>query len=432
MFHRHLLSRPRCFGVLAALTLCVVSGSYAFADEPVGEPGAAESVPTDGTTRPGGPVADRSCMLWTLNLRGAVDPSDIAAVSSVIASGVSRVAGLDVFAVETFPQRPGCGFSDLNCMVAFAADKGARVLIYGDLSRVGDSWLLSLFSVTTRREGGVSRASSRSFETLGDLRAGVDGMVNDLIGFRAGDRSASERRDPSSLTRHRVTVSPTAVGMRKGDFTVTGYGLGLWELQYGVHENVQVGALTMLPVGIAGLIPMVSAHYRVNEHFAVGGGAYAGIFGSFADMDLVDDAFVVLYGGSVQLTGIWGRHVLNLSFIVGSAAGRLSYDAGDDEGDVDSFSNLDGAYMLPSVGYRFEVHPNWSLQFEVAIPVFAGPDISMGTQETVPLVFYGVRGHGGLVYGDFGFVLPCHEEYFENIWKYTPLGIPYFSLGFAF
>lgn len=432
MFHRMLSLARVVLPVAFVLTLCVVFASRAAVAQESSQPSTERALPIQAT-----PVATEpdSYLLWSLNYRGAVNEGEILAVSVFIANEVERASGRPVIRIDSLSPRPECGFSNLDCMVRAAADNGAHTLIYGDLSRSGNSWLVSLFAISAVAEGGVSRASSRTFQSLGEVQTGMASMVRDLVEVRPVAPSVAQSRsarDPSSLTRHRVTISPTAVGMEKGDFTVTGYGLGVWELQYGVHENVQIGALTLLPVGVAGLIPTVSAHYRVNENFAVGGGAYFGIVGSFADMSVVDQAFVLVYGGSFQMTGIWGKHSLNVSLIAGSAAGRLAWDVGDSEGDVGTFSNLRGAYMLPSVGYRYEVHPNWSLQIEVAIPVFAGPDGSMDGDDVVTMIFYGVRGHAGLVFGDLGFVIPAHREYFTEIWKYTPLGIPYFSLGFAF
>lgn len=412
------------------LTPCVVgqAAGQVQPDTPDAEPTAEPPAAASPSVEPYG------TLVWALNYRGDVSEGEIQAVSIFIANEIERATGAPAFRLDSMSPRPECGFSNLDCMIGVAAANGAATLIYGDVSRTGDSWLVSLFSISAVPGGAPSRAASRSFASLGEVQLGVRAMVHDLLSTGIPGRSlrSPALRDPAALTRHRVTVSPTAVGMEKGDFTITGYGLGIWEFQYGVHENVQIGALTLLPVGVAGLIPTVSAHYRVNDHFAVGGGAYVGVVGSFTDMDLVDQAFVVLYGGSFQMTAIWGRHTLNFSLIAGSAAGRLLYDLGDDEGYVDTFTNLRGAYMLPSIGYRFEMHPNWSLQIEVAIPVYADPDGHMTADDVVTMIFYGIRGHAGLVYGDLGFMIPACEGYFTEIWKYTPIGIPYFSLGFAF
>lgn len=434
MFRRFRTFSPVFVLASVVLTLCV--GTLPGRSS-AREPGVArdESLTTvEATPDPVTPVVPdlNGFLLWSLNYRGDVAEGEIIAVSVFIANELERAGRSRVIRHDSISSRPECGFSDLDCMLSVTAQQGAATLVYGDLSRAGGSWLVSLFAVSAVEDGAPSCAASRSFSSLGEVQIGMSSMVRDLLVSRGQSPAPVLLRDPSSLTRHRVTVSPTAVGMEKGDFTVTGYGLGVWELQYGVHENVQVGALTLLPVGVAGLVPLVSAHYRVNENFAVGGGAYFGIVGTFTDMELVDNAFVIVYGGSFQMTGIWGKHSLNASLIAGSAAGRMMYDVGDSEGTVDHFSNLDGAYMLPSIGYRYEVHPNWSLQFEVAIPVFAGPGGSMDADDVVTMIFYGVRGHAGLVYGDLGFMIPAHREYFTEIWKYTPIGIPYFSLGFAF
>lgn len=412
-------------------------------------------------------VKGESLFVWSLSFRGDIDQARLSEFADMLSGTLEHISGDRAIRHDQMESPSECSYSDLDCMITVAAGAGAHTLIYGDLARTGDSWLVSLFAVGVSPDLSGSRAASRVFSSFDDIRSGMSSMVGDLVGHAVPDRSAPEpvTRDsdsgplapaptvteaqtptvetsgvpgstrsiePVSLTRHRVTISPTADGIGKGNFTVTGYGLGIWELQYGVTENVQVGALTLLPVGLAGLVPLASAQYRVNDNFAVGGGVYAGIIGTFADLSIIDQALTVIYGGSFQMTGIWGRHSLNVSLIAGSAAGQLVYDLGNEEGEVDRFANLPGAYMLPSIGYRFEMNPFWSLQIEVAIPVYAGRDGSMDIDSVVTMIFYGVRGHSGMVYGDIGFMIPAHLDYFTGIWRYTPFGIPYFSLGFAF
>jgi len=419
------------------------------------------------TAPAGEDVKDGSLFVWSLSFRGDIDQARLSEFADLLSGTLEQVSGDRAIRRDGMEPPVECSYSDLDCMISVAAGAGAHTLVYGDLARIGDSWLVSLFAVGVSPDVSGSRATSRVFSSFDDIRGGMGSMVVDLVGQPVPDASAPgpvtldsniapttqapavtesrtpaiqasgvpgsiPRVDPVSLTRHRVTISPTAVGIGKGNFTVTGYGLGIWELQYGVTENVQVGALTLLPVGLAGLVPLVSANYRVNDNFAIGGGVYAGMIGTFTDLSIIDEALTVIYGGSFQMTGIWGRHSLNVSLIAGSAAGRLMYDLGNEEGEVDRFANLPGAYMLPSIGYRFEMNPFWSLQIEVAIPVYAGRDGPMDIDSVVTMIFYGVRGHGGMVYGDIGFMIPAHLDYFTGIWRYMPFGIPYFSLGFAF
>ncbi len=92
---------------------------------------------------------------------------------------------------------------------------------------------------------------------------------------------------------------------------------------------------------------------------------------------------------------------------------------------------VEGAVFLPNISYRWAFHRNWSVQFDITGPIIIGKD-GLINDEAIVILFYGFRGHGDTMFGDFGFVVPFSKFFIDDLWRYTPIGIPYFSLGFKF
>lgn len=219
--------------------------------------------------------------------------------------------------------------------------------------------------------------------------------------------------DRVGTTQDRTIAFNTALPAPPGEVVLTGYAAALWNIQYSINEHFQVGSYIVLPLYLAGVMPNFKVQFALSDNFSIGGGGMIGIGGPYVDAG----PFLFLLGGHVEFTLHTGNHILNLALSVIGAGTRAN---GAD------FQMADSPVFLPNIGYRYAFHPNWSLQIEITRP------FTTYQQETEFYLFmlYGVRGHGDLMFGDIGFLMPLWDDYITDVWKYTPLGIPYFSLGF--
>ncbi len=224
-----------------------------------------------------------------------------------------------------------------------------------------------------------------------------------------------EIRNESS-TRHRLMYTQTALGVEKGQTTITGYLAAVWDFQYGLHDNVQLGVVTILPISVFGLLPTFKFHGKVNDFLHLSIGGFGGMITTYvASVDF----YAWVAGGQAAASFVFDNHLFNLSF--------TSFTAGKYE---DRWRNYDGAVLIPALGYRYGFHRDWSFQTNLSPAFF----VESGRTEVsrIWLWSYGFRGHGEVMYGDIGFTMPLHKDFFNAVWKYLPLGIPYVSLGFHF
>jgi hypothetical protein len=232
-------------------------------------------------------------------------------------------------------------------------------------------------------------------------------------------QQAEPRRNVES-TRTRTVLLPSALGAPAGEVIATGYAAGLWDLEYVLSDNLQVGAYVVLPVYVAGVFPSIKAQFALSDRFSVGFGALAGLVGPYAGDE--SGSFALVAAGHAEVTFHTRRHMLNLGLMAVGAGVRSG------GGGLDMF---DGAILLPNAGYRFAFHPDWSFQLELTGPLLVA-DNGLVNDEAIIILSYGFRGHGDIMFGDVGFTLPLFSAYIDDAWKYTPLGIPYFSIGFKF
>ncbi|HOX47238.1 MAG TPA: hypothetical protein PK668_26830 [Myxococcota bacterium] len=221
-------------------------------------------------------------------------------------------------------------------------------------------------------------------------------------------------------TRNRVILTPTAFMPPPDQATFTGYAAGLWEFSYTLGEVAQVGTYFTLPVVVFGVFPEARAGVRLGDHVALGGGVLGGLIFGYAT-DVSGDLFWLI-GGHGELSLMFGDHLLNFSLM--AFGGGFRWESGNDD-------LIDGALLLPTFGYRWAFHRNWSLQLELTVPLLVQDGLE-NDDDVVVLLMYGFRGHGDTMFGDIGFCLPIYEDFIDEVWQYVPLGFPYFSIGFNF
>ena len=221
----------------------------------------------------------------------------------------------------------------------------------------------------------------------------------------------------ADYTRGRIVMSNTALGLESGDLLITGYAAGLWQFDYALNENLQLGAFVVLPGMAAGVFPTLKAQVDLTDSIALGGGVFGGVFGPFTSG--VGDWSIWMLGGHMEMTfSITRNNVINMGMTVAYWGYGLT----------DTYPS-NGVLLIPNLGFRTTFDPRWSFQVELSMPFYAEKEGSQWAGDLF-LLFYGFRGHGELIFGDIGFALPIFDEYIRYIWKYTPIGIPYFSIGF--
>lgn len=221
-------------------------------------------------------------------------------------------------------------------------------------------------------------------------------------------------------TRMRNIFFPTALNAPPGDLSFTGYAAGLWDIEYTLSDNLQLGGYAVLPVYVAGAFPSIKASFALNENLSLGFGGFVGLAGPYAGD--ISGSYVFVAAGHVEATVHKGPHAFTAGLAVVGAGMR---DSGED------LEMVEGAILLPNLGYRWAFHRNWSFQVELTGPLVVGED-GILNEEAIVVMIYGFRGHGETMFGDIGAVLPIFSVYVEDVWKYTPIGVPYFSLGFRF
>ncbi len=162
-----------------------------------------------------------------------------------------------------------------------------------------------------------------------------------------------EKRNVES-TRHRLIFNPSAVGLKKGEATITGYIAAAWDFEYGFHENLQAGVVTVLPISIIGIIPTVKFHGAVTDYLHLSIGGFGGCLLSYAG----SGGSVFLGGGQGVASFVSGKHLINISFSAMSAGVSTEY----------GWYGAEEALLVPSLGYRLEMHRNWSFSNRIESP----------------------------------------------------------------
>ncbi len=283
-----------------------------------------------------------------------------------------------------------------------------------------------------------------------DHRCGKDCVALEFIRSMSDPpRCRSSKPEPKSgkieklkvnnqaATRERHIFSRSALGLEKGSLVITGFGAGLWDFQYGIHKNVQLEAVTILPVIFVGLLPSVKVHgAAIKDKLYFSGSLFGGFLASYVDADVLfsaGDGYWLL-GGNFAMSRTWNEHIFSLGTTVFMHGYYYSHTFdGDSNYDDESGSVMgEGAFIIPNLSYRYGFHRNWSFQTELTPIMYAGGNSPRGLEDAVYLLSYGFRGHGEMLFGDIGFTLPLHKDFVKYVWKYTPLGFPYFSVGFKF
>ncbi len=256
-------------------------------------------------------------------------------------------------------------------------------------------------------------------------------MISPLF-LAAEDATNSDEQAGSEIAEgyanlDRIIFSRTAVNNPPKEINLTGYAMGIWDVNYSINRNFNVGGAILLPIYSSAIMPHASANLFVHKNLAIGMGLCGGIWSYYANNK--DSYFLWFGGGHVAMTYVNGRHLVNISALCGT---------GGDYNKKRDFIFSKGLAVIPSLGYRFSVNKSWALLLEAHAPCIINAEYSSSENikeyeyGKIWAVAYGFRGKGGHLFGDFGFILPLCREFIKITWKYVPLGIPYFVIGVQF
>ncbi|MBN2526524.1 MAG: hypothetical protein JXR76_09025 [Deltaproteobacteria bacterium] len=238
----------------------------------------------------------------------------------------------------------------------------------------------------------------------------------------------SERLVDGRLSQ--LVLQPTALGLKKRQVAITGFGAGYWQGEIGVTDHFSVSAYTVVPATIAGFGLKTKIHTRLGSNAAISlsamgiiGGPYIEGGGIFMITEVIQPTFTLVTTDK--------KHLLNFSFAAGGMqlCARQHLFSSDYDDDYNGYEceGLGMLLMAPRLGYRAALHRRVALSLEWLMPLISEEGDENGH---IHLISYSVQIHGDLLFSDLGFLLPIWDEIADEIFQFFPIGIPYFTIGF--
>ena len=207
----------------------------------------------------------------------------------------------------------------------------------------------------------------------------------------------------------RVIWGLTALGREPGEGSWNIFNLGVWDFDFGISENLQIGITTMVPIVFFAAIPHVKINLPINENVNLAINGTAGVLLCYIGGC---DLFVAVYGGGPVLTIGSPELLFNLNFPIYGVT-----------------TNDDTNWLAaPSIGFSAQVSRRVKINLELYCPLAGFMDNGIGKGEFW-LFLYGIRLFGEQIYGDISFALPIFEG-MGNILEFTPFGFPLLGFGF--
>jgi hypothetical protein len=204
-------------------------------------------------------------------------------------------------------------------------------------------------------------------------------------------------------------LSETAFMSPGGIINWTSSDIAYHRFDFAVSDHVSLSVSATLPVGLFAAAGHARFGGEVAEDLHLAFTVEAGM----AWFIFAPDALVTGFGGGPTLT--WGTPDLYLN--VKARAWGLSTTATDEL----------AWFALPTIGGGVRVADFARLYLDAG-PILTSLNPDHGT---VWAIHYGVRFHGQTFYGDIGFLIPAFDGW-EEMARYSPLGLPAMSLGAAF
>lgn len=233
---------------------------------------------------------------------------------------------------------------------------------------------------------------------------------------RLPELSHIDTPEKTAKNSERVVLTPTALGREAGTWNWNTIGFGVHSFDYQISRNFNVGATTVVPIGVLGLLGHITARKEVAKGVHIGFKAEAGagaafMFGGYGNLPAA-----AVYGAGGILT--LGSEKLFINFHLPVYSGAITSGEG--------LQQLAGAVFAPSVAFGWSINSWVQLHAEAILPVAMS---SAGADVHFALVNYGVRFSGKHLYGDVFFSIPIAQGS-ENFLRYMPLGVPGLALGY--
>ncbi len=188
------------------------------------------------------------------------------------------------------------------------------------------------------------------------------------------------------------------------------YNLGVQTIDGAVTKNIEVGFMTVIPVGGYAALPRLRIGGRITDVVHLGLFGTGGAVGTY-----IESGVGVGFGGGGPLA-TFGTEKL---FVNASAP----FFGGATYGETETTSFWLG---LPSVGFSARVSRAIRLNIELYKPLSSEFE---DDNAKIWAVLYGIRIFGDELYGDVSFVVPIYPGVGEVL-RYAPLGIPLLVFGY--
>jgi hypothetical protein len=269
-------------------------------------------------------------------------------------------------------------------------DPAARRFCLESLAKSGDPDGVARAQVADMRDHDVA---------LRDLAGATYAQLYESAPARA-PQAVSSAGDPS-----RVVYAPTAFTRAAGAAAFNAYQIGFLTVDYGLSDNVTIGAQTIIPVGFfAGGVTL-----RGGVPFSGGAvGFYAD--GLFAAPFSGGSSGAVLLGGPMVTLGDPDSY-FNLGVLAAWVKG----------------SDSAGAFAA-HLGGSLRAGKRVRLGAEVYVPGFYGDEVKESGFGKVALFMWGVRIFSDSLWGDIALLDPICSGC-GDIYRTIPLGIPFVNFG---
>jgi hypothetical protein len=417
------MRHDRALAVLVLILLAVLPGRVSAQDEP--------GVAKPGPTSPPGPAPAPTAP--------APPPSTLPAPAGVLARGRAAClpeSGCPVLA-ELVPllADPVQGAAVASLLATSGDERAATPLaltaVYGPPSlRLQAAAALAALA----RAGAAKQAVLRMAQNDPDpalrraarlaLTGDPEGRVPPpelLVGQPTPPPHVESGIDPDSA---RVIYGPTAFRRGRHRWNWTIQNLGLWNLDVGITDNLQLGLITAPPAGALAFWPQLRAGGALGEKVEMAVQVGAGAFWPFISNG--DNWHAVVYGGGPVLTIGSPKLLFNIGVpVYGVSVGSERYSYGKSPYSYGKEMAYDNHwFVIPNLGFSAQVAKRIKLSLELHTPL---GDHDMNGKLWV--ILYGMRIFGERIYGDISFVIPAYPGA-DQILKYVPIGFPLLGFGF--
>jgi hypothetical protein len=414
------MRHDRALAVLVLTVLAVLPGPALAQDEPgvtrPGQPGPPPPPPPPGpppSTMPTPPgvlargraacLPESGCPVLAELVPLLADPAQGAAVASLLAASGDERAATPLALTSVY----GPPSLRLQATAALAA-----------LARAGAAKQAVLRMAQTDPDPALRRAARLA------LTGDPEGRVPPpelLVGQPTPPAHVDSGLDPDST---RVIFGATAFRRGRHRWNWNIQNLGLWTLDVGLTDHLQLGVVTGPPAGALAFWPQLRAGGALSEKVELAVQAGAGAFWPFISNS--DNWHAVVYGGGPVLTIGSPKLLFNLGVpVYGISLGSEQYSYRGYPYSSGKEMQYDHYWMVvPNLGFSAQVARRVKLNLELHTPLG-----DHGMNGKLWLIMYGIRIFGERLYGDISFVIPAYPGA-DQILKYIPIGFPLLGFGF--